>query len=91
MKKKIWLVALAAVLILLIVGGVVYWETHIGNRQLMDTKFHFDRAIVRLPNGEVVEGKLTSWLDFADSDVIQVKIDGRTYLTSYVNVCLIDD
>jgi hypothetical protein len=40
---------------------------------------------------EVVEGKLNSWLDFDDSDVIQVKIDGKTYLTSYVNVCLIDD
>ena len=38
-----------------------------------------------------VEGKLNSWLDFDDSDVVQVKIDGKTYLTSYVNVCLIDD
>ena len=53
--------------------------------------YHFDRAMVKLPNGEVVEGKLNSWLDFDDSDVIQVKIDGKTYLTSYVNVCLIDD
>ena len=69
----------------------LYWQLNIGNRQLMDTKYHFDRAIVKLPNGEVVEGRVTSWLDFDDSDVIQVKIDGKTYLTSYVNVCLIDD
>lgn len=66
-----------------------------------DNTYHFIHSVafwwpmedgmVKLPNGEVVEGKLNSWLDFDDSDVIQVKIDGKTYLTSYVNVCLIDD
>lgn len=90
MKKKAWIVGIA-VLILVIAGVALYWQLNIGNRQLMDTKYHFDRAIVKLPNGEVVEGRVTSWLDFDDSDVIQVKIDGKTYLTSYVNVCLIDD
>ena len=90
MKSKTWII-LGIVIVLLIAGVSMYWQTHIGNRQLMDTKFHFDRAIVKLPNGEVIEGKCTSWLDFDDSDVVQVKIDGKTYLTSYVNVCLIDD
>lgn len=90
MKKKALIIG-GIVLVLLIAGGVIYWQTHIGNRQLMDMSYHFDRAILKLPNGEVVEGKLNSWLDFDDSDVIQVKIDGKTYLTSYVNVCLIDD
>ena len=90
MKKKAWIIG-GIVVVLLIVGAVIYWQTHIGNRQLMDVNYHFDRAILKLPNGEIVEGKLNSWLDFDDSDVIQVKIDGTTYLTSYVNVCLIDD
>ena len=90
MKKKALIIG-GIVLVLLIAGGVIYWQTHIGNRQLMDMSYHFDRAILKLPNGEVVEGKLNSRLDFDDSDVIQVKIDGKTYLTSYVNVCLIDD
>lgn len=90
MKKKAWIIG-GIVVVLLIVGAVFYWQTHIGNRQLMDVNYHFDRAILKLPNGEIVEGKLNSWLDFDDSDVIQIKIDGTTYLTSYVNVCLIDD
>ena len=84
MNKKA-IIAIAVVAVLLIAGGVIYWQTHIGNRQLMDMNYHFDRAMVKLPNGDVVEGKLNSWLDFDDSDVIQVKIDGKTYLTSYVN------
>lgn len=88
--KKGWIIGIVA-LVLVIAAVAIYWQTNIGNRQLLDTKYHFDRAIVRLPNGEVVEGKLTSWLDFDDSDLIQVKIDGTTYLTSYVNVCLIND
>ena len=90
MKAKAWII-IGIIIVLLIAGVAIYWRNNIGNRQLMDMNYHFDRAIVRLPNGEIVEGKLTSWLDFSDSDVIQVKIEGKTYLTSYQNVCLIDD
>ena len=90
MKKKIWIIV-GIIVVLLAVSAAIYWQTHIGNRQLMDMNYHFDRAIIKLPNGDVVEGKLNSWLDYDDSDVVQVKVDGVTYLTSYVNVCLIDD
>ncbi len=90
MKKKTWII-IAAVAVLLVVGVVIYWETHYGNRQLMDMKYRFDKAIISLPNGEVVEGKISSWLDYADSDVVQVTIGGKTYLTHYSNVCLIED
>ena len=90
MKKKV-IAFVAAILILLLVGGIIYWETHHGNRRLIDTKYRFNRAILQLPNGEVIEGKLSSWLDYSDSDVVQVTIGGKTYLTHYSNVCLIDD
>lgn len=61
------------------------------NKQLFDTTYHYDRAIVKLPNGEIVEGRVSSWTDFEDGDSIQVKIDGKMYLTHISNVCLIDD
>ena len=89
-KKKILIVA-AVVLAIVVAALVIYWETSHGNRRLIDTKNRFDRAILRLPNGEVVEGKISSWLDYADSDVVQVTISGKTYLTHYANVVLIDD
>ena len=85
------LIAVVAVLVALVAGLVVYWEVTHGNRSLMDTKNRFDYAIISLPNGEIVEGKVSSWLDYVDSDVVQITIGGKTYLTSYVNVCLIDD
>lgn len=61
------------------------------NKQLVDLTYHYDRAIVRLPNGEIVEGRVSNWRDFEDGDSIQVKIDGKMYLTHISNVCLIDD
>jgi len=91
-KKKKTFGIVAIVLVLLIVAGlVIYWETTHGNRRLIDTKYRFDRAVISLPNGEVVDGKVSSWLDYNDSDVVQVTINGKTYLTHYSNVCLIDD
>ena len=47
--------------------------------------------IIRLPDGEIVDGKVSSWLDYNDSDVVQINIDGKTYLTHYANVCLIHE
>ena len=61
------------------------------NKQLFDVTYHYDRAIVYLPNGEIVEGRVSSWTDFSDGDSIKVKIDGKMYLTHLCNVCLIDD
>lgn len=61
------------------------------NVQVIDTHWNFDRAIIFLPNGEIIEGKCQSWTDFEDGDQLQVKIDGKTYLTHASNVVLIDD
>lgn len=58
------------------------------NKQLTDTTFYFDKAMVQLPNGQVVEGKVQSWTDYEDGEQIQVKIDGTTYLVHAENVCL---
>lgn len=65
--------------------------TACGNMQMIDTTYSFERAIVSLPNGEVVEGKVTSWKDFEDGDQIQVKIDGKTYLVHSSNIVLISE
>ena len=60
-----------------------------GNMQIIDTTYTFDRAIIRLPNGEIIEGQVESWADFEDGDQLQIKIDGVTYLVHSQNVALI--
>ena len=80
MKKKF--LALAVICTLLLTGC---------NYQMIDTTYKFDRAIISLPNGEVVEGKVESWMDYEDGDQIQVKINGKTYLGHSEDIVLIKD
>ena len=59
------------------------------NKQIVDVTFSYERAIISLPNGEIVEGEVQSWTDFEDGDQIQVKIDGVTYLVHSSQAALI--
>ena len=82
MKKKL-AILLTAVLMMATLSGC--------NRQVFDTTYKYDRAIISLPNGEVIDGKVQSWRDYENSDQIQVKIDGKTYLVHSSNIALISN
>lgn len=60
-----------------------------GNKALLDTTYTFERAIIHLPDGTTVDGKVEKWTDFDDGDQIQVTIDGVTYLVHSSQVVLI--
>jgi hypothetical protein len=49
----------------------------------------FDTAVISLPNGEVVEGTVESWTEYAYSNQIQVKIDSVTYFVHSSDIVLI--
>ena len=83
MKKRVALIIFLAMILISCTG------CH--NTQFIEMTCLYDRAIVYLPNGEIVEGRVSSQTDFSDGDSIQVKINGKTYLTHICNVCLIDD
>ena len=61
------------------------------NKQMVDLTYSYEYAIIGLPNGETVEGKVSSWTDYEDGDQLQVKIDGKTYLVHSSNVVLISN
>lgn len=65
--------------------------TSCGNKQIIDLTYGFDKAIISLPNGDVVEGEVQSWTDYEDGDQIQVKIDGVVYLVHSTNIVLIKE
>lgn len=85
MRKTISIL-LAVVMVLSLMCGLAGC-----NRQIFDATYKFDTAIISLPDGSVVSGKVDSWLDFEDGDQIQVVIDGVTYLVHSNNVALIKD
>ena len=84
MKKRVLALILAASLA---IGGL----TGCGNKDMWDTVYTFDYAIIKLPNGEIVEGKVDKWTDYEDGDQLQVTIDGKIYLTSTLNCTLIQN
>ena len=61
------------------------------NAQIIDLTYSYEYGYVKLPNGEIVEGVVSSWKDYDSGDVVQVVIGGKTYLTHYENVVLVSD
>lgn len=82
--KRVLMIAILAIVLLMFL-----WFFTGCNYQVVDTKYNFDRVMIRLPDGEVIEGKLESWRDYEDSDQLQVKINGVTYLVHANNCVLI--
>lgn len=81
--KKRFAIAIAIILLAMSLYGC--------NKQVVDLTYSYERAIINLPNGEVIDGKVQSWTDYEDGDQIQVKIDGVTYLVHSSQVVLISE
>lgn len=64
--------------------------TTCGNKDMFDIVYTFDRAIIKLPNGEIVEGKVESWSDYV-GDQLQITIGGKIYFVHSSNAVLIVD
>ena len=81
--KKILTMLIVTILMVVAMSGC--------NKQIFDTTYGYDKAIVSLPNGQVIEGKVDAWTDYEDGDQIQVKINGVTYLVHSSNIVLIKE
>lgn len=79
-KRALVLISAAALAVFTLIGC---------NKDIIDTVYTFDYAIIKLPNGEIVEGEVDKWTDYEDGVQIQVIIDGKVYLTSALNCTLI--
>lgn len=77
--------------ILLAVVMIVCLCCACGNRTTFDTTWTFKQAVIFLPDGEKIEGAVSTWRDYGEGDMVQVTIDGKTYLTHSANVILISE
>ena len=78
------------VVIILIIALMIFGMVGC-NYQMVDLTYSFERAVMSLPNGGFIEGEVDSWMDYENSDQIQIVIDGVTYLTHISNVVLISE
>lgn len=89
MTKNKATIILVAIIVVFLILFILYVDLRIGNRQIIDTAQRFDHAMIKLADGEIVEGMVDSWRDYENSDQIQVTINGITYLIHSMNVTLI--
>jgi len=84
MKK---ILAFVLVFVLILSLGI---SAYAYNKSIFDLKYHFNYAYVDLLNGTTVEGKVQSWKDWEDSDMLQVTFeDGATYYSHSSNIMLV--
>lgn len=81
--KRIASGLVAALLALILVGC--------GNYDTFDTVYEYDRAIIQLANGEVIEVEIASWSDYEGEQIQITTPDGTVYLTSSLRCDLIKD
>lgn len=82
MKKKLSIILAGAMIMAATITGC--------NKQVVDLTYKYDRAVIMMPDGEIVDVGVKSWTDFEDGDQIQVKGDnGVTYLVHSANVVLV--
>lgn len=85
MKKLI--IAITTVVMLTTCAGCRNYKGY----DIVDTNYHFDRAIMRMPDGEVVEVEIEKWADAEGEQITITGKDGKRYLVSSINCILIED
>ena len=82
--KKIIAVILSVLMVAVMLTGC-------GNKDMWDTNYTYDKAIITMPDGTLIDGKVENWTDYEDGDQIQVKINGTVYLVHSSNIILINE
>ena len=89
MKKKGITILIVIVILAVLAGVALLIHSEFYNKTIIDLTYAYDTAIIKLPNGEVVQGKVESWTDYKDGDQLQIKVNGKVYLVHSANVVLI--
>lgn len=88
MKRKTIFIFMLIMLML----GLCACQTQTGNRVTSGTDVQtFTYAYIYLGNTKIIEGYITQWRDYTNSDTIQIMINGKYYLTHYSCVVMVAD
>ena len=80
-------------IVLIIFGVGMLLGTFGCNQQILDLKYRFDKAVIALPgSGTNKVVKVKKWMDYQDSDMVQVIAeDGTVYYGHSNNILLIKE
>lgn len=63
--------------------------TGCGNKDLFDTVYTYDTAIIKMPDGSAKEIEVDQWRDYEGEQMQIIAKDGTVYLVNSVNCVLI--
>lgn len=86
MNKRISAVATLVLMVVILCTGCNY-----KGYDFIDNNYHFDYCYMKLPNGEIIEGKVKSWADSEGEQLTITLEDGNKYLVNSVNCVLIEN
>lgn len=81
-KKELFKTTVVAVFIFAIMIIAIIFCGGCGNKDLFDIVYTYDKAIIKLANGEVVETKIKNWTVYDGGQLQVTAEDGTVYLTS---------
>lgn len=85
-------IGVVLVLVVLMVVLTACGTHEVGNRATWGKDVQtFTYAYIRLGEKDIVEGYITQWRDYDDSDAVQIMINGKYYLTHYSCVVMVAD
>ena len=91
MKKNALKTIVGVVIVLIVVAILIFAFSTYTNQSMFDLTQSFEQAMICMPDGEIIKGRVQNWMDYEDGDQIQVRINNKTYLTHISNVVLISE
>ena len=90
MKKIIVITAMAAALLTALLCSCNYnTASAFGNYAMLDTKYHFDYAMIAFPDGTTETVEIRNWMDFEGEQIQITDVMGNTYVVNSVNCVLV--
>ena len=85
------------ILVLILIGAIAFglFETYkamSGNKDFLKVDYNFKKAVIKLPNNEVVTGEVEEWTTYDNKDTVMVKLkNGKQYLGHSSDIVLYND
>lgn len=86
------------ILVLFLVGAIAFgglFETYkamSGNKDFLKVDYNFKKAVIKLPNNEIVTGEVEEWTTYDSKDTVKVKLkNGKQYLGHSSDIVLYND
>lgn len=84
MKKLITILIITAMIICL--AGCDY-----KSYDFIDTNYHFNKAIIKMPDGEIITVDIDKWSDSEGEQLTITTKDGKRYLVNSINCILVEE